>query len=58
MRPKGGFDVQETGRAQGTLTLGAPPPGTVAEIGAEVDVLVHVDDPARPQYKWPAVSKK
>ena len=58
MRPKGGFDVQETGRPQGTLTLGTPPPGAATEIGAEVDVLVHVDDPARPQYKWPTVAKK
>ena len=57
-RPKGGFDVQETGRPQGTLTLGSPPPGTVTEIGVEVDVLVHVDDPARPQYKWPTVAKR
>jgi CRISPR type III-B/RAMP module RAMP protein Cmr6 len=58
VRPKGGFDVQETGRPQGTLTLGTPLSGTVTGIGAEVDVLVHVDDPSRPQYKWPTVSKK
>lgn len=53
-RPKGGWDVQEEGRPAGTLTLGSPPPGVVPEAGGEVDVLVHVDDPAKPQYKWPA----
>jgi CRISPR-associated protein Cmr6 len=54
-RPNGGFDVQdiEPGRNPGTLTLGFPPPGTNTAIGAVVDVLVHNDDPQRPQYRWP-----
>ncbi len=59
-RPKGGFDVQdvETGRNAGTLTLGTPPPGTDTNPGAVVDVLVHVEEMKRPQYKWPQMPKK
>ena len=59
-RAKGGFDVQdiEPGRKPGTLTLGSPPPGTNTAIGAVVDVLVHNDDPKKPQYKWPSPTKK
>ena len=53
-RKKGGFDVQEPNRAQGTLTLGSPPTGANPSIGNDVDVQVHVDDPKTPQYKWPA----
>lgn len=54
-RPRGGFDVQdvEEGRPAGTLTLGTPPSGVDARVGDVVQVLVHVDDPNRPQYKWP-----
>jgi CRISPR-associated protein Cmr6 len=57
-RPKGGFDVQDTepGRKPGTLTLGSPPSGTNTAIGAVVDVLVHNDDPQKPQYKWPSTN--
>ncbi len=59
-RPKGGFDVQdiEPGRNPGTLTLGTPPPGTDTNLQAVVDVLVHVDDERKPQYKWPQPPKK
>lgn len=59
-RPRGGFDVQDTepGRNPGTLTVGSPPAGTNTSIGAVVDVLVHVDDERRPQYKWPLPAKK
>jgi CRISPR-associated protein Cmr6 len=59
-RTKGGFDVQDTepGRKPGTLTVGSPPAGTNTSIGAVVDVLVHVDDDRRPQYKWPLPAKK
>jgi CRISPR-associated protein Cmr6 len=59
-RKKGGFDVQdvEPGRNLGTLTLGTPPPGTDTNPGADVDVLVHVDEPKRPQYKWPQPPRK
>jgi CRISPR-associated protein Cmr6 len=59
-RPRGGFDVQDTepGRSPGTLTVGSPPAGTDTSIGAVVDVLVHVDDERRPQYKWPQPAKK
>jgi len=56
-RPKGGFDVQEEGRALGTLTLGTSPAGLSPEIGMTVDVQVHNDDPVKPQYKWPVASK-
>ena len=57
-RTKGGFDVQESGRRPGTLTVGSPPSGTVASVGDEVDVVVHDDDPRRPQYRWPAAEPK
>ena len=59
-RPKGGFEVQdiEPGRNPGTLTLGTPLPGTDTNPGAVVDVLVHVDDERKPQYKWPQTPKK
>ncbi len=56
-RPKGGFDVQEEGRPAGTLTVGTPPAGVVAEVGSTVDVRVHVDDPKKPQYRWPDAPK-
>jgi CRISPR-associated protein Cmr6 len=52
-RPKGGFDVRESGRQQGTLTLGTPPTGISTNVGDEVDVLVHNDEPKCPQYRWP-----
>ncbi len=59
IRPKG-FDVQdvELGRAQGTLTVGTPPPGIATNLEAIVNVLIHVDDAKRPQYKWPQTPKK
>ena len=59
-RPKGGFEVQdlESGRNPGTLTLGTPPPGADTNPGAVIDVLVHVDDERKPQYKWPQTPKK
>ncbi len=59
-RPKGGFEVQdiEPGRAPGSLTVGTPTSGIDTNPGAIVDVLVHVDEPKRPQYKWPQPSKK
>jgi CRISPR-associated protein Cmr6 len=59
-RPKGGFEVQdiEPGRNPGTLTVGSPPPGTNTAVGAVVDVLVHNDDPRKPQYKWPPPAKR
>jgi CRISPR-associated protein Cmr6 len=52
-RAKGGFDVQESGRRPGTLTLGTPPPGTSTNLGDEVDVVIHNDEPKCPQYRWP-----
>jgi hypothetical protein len=52
-RPKGGFDVEEQGFPLGTLTVGEPGANVNVEIGAVVDVLVHNDDPKKPQYKWP-----
>lgn len=60
LRPKGGFEVQdvEPGRNPGTLTVGTPAPGTDMNLGAIVDVLVHVDELKRPQYKWPQPPKK
>ena len=59
-RPKGGFEVQdiEPGRAPGSLTVGTPPLGTNTSLGAIVDVLVHVEDLKRPQYKWPQAPRK
>ncbi len=57
-RKKGGFDVQEEGYPQGTLTLGTPPAGVNTEPGSAVDVLVHNDDPRQPQYKWPQPAKR
>lgn len=59
-RAKGGFDVQdaESGRNPGTLTVGSPPAGVDTSIGAIVDVLVHVDDERKPQYKWPQPARK
>lgn len=56
-RPKGGFEVQEEGFPQGTLTLGAPPTSP-PPIGSVVDVFVHNDDPKRPQYRWNSEMKK
>jgi CRISPR-associated protein Cmr6 len=50
-RPKG-YDVQEEGRSQGTLTVGTPPT-PLPKVGDEVDVVVHNDDPKNPQYRWP-----
>ncbi|MBM3215932.1 type III-B CRISPR module RAMP protein Cmr6 [Candidatus Poribacteria bacterium] len=50
-RPKGGFNVQEEGYPQGTLTVGTPP-NPLPEIGAVVKVKVHIGDPKRPQYRW------
>ena len=50
-RPKG-YDVQEEGRPQGTLTVGTPP-DPAPSIGDNVDVQVHDDAPGRPQYRWP-----
>jgi len=51
-RPNGGYDVQEEGKPQGTLTLGTPP-AVLPQIGEMVDAKVHNDDPKRPQYSWP-----
>ena len=45
-----GFDVQEMGRPQGSLTLGTPP-DPLPEIGDEVQVFI-LDDARRPQYRW------
>ena len=56
-RPKGGFDVQEAGRSQGTLTLGTPPEGVSLHKDEVVDVLLHVDNVNKPQYKWPPTSE-
>jgi len=55
-RAKGGYDVQEEGYPQGTLTIGTPPdpPPNVGDI---VEVLVHNDDPKCPQYCWPEPPK-
>jgi len=54
-RPVGkkGYRVQEPGRPEGTLTLGIPPATLPAE-GDDIPVLVHIDDPKTPQYKWPS----
>jgi len=51
-RPKGGYEVQEEGKPQGTLTVGTPPTER-PEVGDIVSVEVHNDDPRRPQYRWP-----
>lgn len=56
-RQKGGFKVQESGKPPGTLTLG-PCPSPSPEPNDVVNVLVHVDDPATPQYKWPDPNAK
>ncbi len=56
-RPKGGFKVEESGRQPGTLTLG-PCPSSSPQLNDVVDVLVHVDDPKSPQYKWPDPNAK
>lgn len=48
-----GFDVQEAGRPQGTLTVGTPPTDLEVNIGDETEVEVHNDDQKRPQYRWP-----
>ena len=56
-RPKGGFNVQEAGRQPGTLTLG-PCPSPPPQVNDVVKVLVHVDDPNTPQYKWPDPNAK
>lgn len=50
-RPRGGYDVQEQGYPQGTLTVGTPP-DPLPNVGETVDVFVHNDDPNRPQYRW------
>ncbi len=59
-RQKVGFDVQdvEPGRNPGPLTVGSPPPGTDTNLESIVNVLVHVDDERKPQYKWPPAPKK
>lgn len=49
-----GFDVQEEGRPQGTLTVGNKPADVQANVGDSVDVEVHNDDPKKPQYRWPS----
>lgn len=46
-----GYLVQETGKPEGVLNLG-PVPDPLPEIGAEVNVFVHNDDPKTPQYRW------
>jgi len=51
-RPNGGYDVQEEGKPQRTLTVGTPP-AVLPQIGEMVDAEVHNDDPKRPQYRWP-----
>jgi CRISPR-associated protein Cmr6 len=50
-RPKGGFNVQEEGYPQGTLTVGTPP-NPLPTIGSVVKVVVHIDDLKHPQYRW------
>lgn len=50
------FNVQEPGWPQGTLTVGKPP-AEMPGVGAEIDVEIHVDDPKRPQYRWPSGPK-
>jgi CRISPR-associated protein Cmr6 len=49
-----GFDVQEEGRPQGTLTVGYKPAHVQANTGDNVDVEVHDDTPRKPQYRWPS----
>lgn len=56
-RPKGGYDVQEADRPQGTLTVGSPP-DPPPSLGDTVDVVIHDDDPKRPQYRWPSPNTK
>ena len=51
-----GYVVQEVGRSQGVLTLGAipePPP----ELGETVEVFIHDDQAKQPQYRWDAGAK-
>lgn len=55
-RKKGGFDVQEEGKRQGTLTIGtapSPPPN----VGDTVDAEIVDDKPDKPMYKWPSQKK-
>lgn len=49
-----GYDVQEQGRQQGTLTVGNRPTDVQANLGDDVEVEVHNDDPKKPQYRWPS----
>ncbi len=57
VRPKGGYDVQEEGKPQGTLTVGTPP-AVAPQLGDIVQAEVHNDDPKCPQYRWPQAPKK
>lgn len=56
-RPKGGYDVQEDGYSQGTLTVGSPPGGVQPNIDDQVDVEVHDDVSKKPQYRWPGTPR-
>lgn len=49
-----GFDVQEKGKPPGTLTVGNKPEVTSVDIGQEIAVEIHNDDPRTPQYRWPS----
>jgi len=50
--PKGkGYRVQEKGKPEGSLTLGAKP-DPLPDEGQKVQVYVHNDDPRNPQYTW------
>lgn len=49
-----GYDVQEEGKAQGTLTVGKKPEDVSVDVGQEIEVEVHDDDPRKPQYRWPS----
>jgi CRISPR-associated protein Cmr6 len=57
-RPNGGFDVTEQGRNPGVIIPGTPPAGITTEEGSVVSVVVHNDDPRKPQYRWPTPPKR
>jgi len=56
-REKGGFVVQEEGRAKGVLLLG-PAPAESPEVGAVINVFVQDDNRQSPQYRWDSPVKK
>jgi CRISPR-associated protein Cmr6 len=48
-----GFEVQEEGRPQGTLTVGIKPADIQANIGDIVQVQIKTEEGHKPEYQWP-----